>query len=363
MSDDVYRQLCDTMARRGGTFPGMDIPEFYELAVELFTAREAAIINALPRGLTPAGPIAAALGEKEDTVLPILEKMADKGLVFSIKTKGRTLYSGLPFVPGIFEYQFMRGTDTSRDKKLAKLIMAYKTAVRQHRKPGEKDFPVYRVIPINRSIEAGTRIHTYDQVKSYIESSEPLAASTCYCRHQAKLIDEKSHCGKPDDVCLQLGWGARFVIDRGLGRKISKQEAFDILERSEEAGLVHCTNNRQEIDFLCNCCSCHCIILQNALAHPQPGRALSSGFQPEWYAERCTACETCIERCPMDALQVGPEEIPQVDMDRCIGCGVCATGCPEQAIEMRQRQDTPPPPLDRRALKESLKKSAPAQNG
>jgi Pyruvate/2-oxoacid:ferredoxin oxidoreductase delta subunit len=351
------------MAERGGTFPGMDIPEFYEMAAELFTPAEAAVINALPRGLNPAGSIAAALGEKEDAVVPILEQMADKGLLFSLKKGDRTLYSGLPFVPGIFEYQFMRGTDTPRDRTLARLITAYKSAVNRHRKPERKDFPVYRVIPVNRTIEAQTRIHTYDQVKSYIENSETLAASTCYCRHQAKLIDENSHCGKPDDVCLQLGWGAEFVIDRGLGRKITRQEAFEILDRSEEAGLVHCTNNRQEIDFLCNCCPCHCIILQGALAHPLPGRALNSGFQPGWIAERCTACETCIERCPMEALQMGTEEIPVVDLDRCIGCGVCATGCPEKATEMRSRPDIPAPPSDRRALKESIQKSAGHKDG
>jgi Pyruvate/2-oxoacid:ferredoxin oxidoreductase delta subunit len=90
---------------------------------------------------------------------------------------------------------------------------------------------------------------------------------------------------------------------------------------------------------------------------------LNSGFQPGWIAERCTACETCIERCPMEALQMGTEEIPVVDLDRCIGCGVCATGCPEKATEMRSRPDIPAPPSDRRALKESIQKSAGHKDG
>ena len=32
MKDDVYRRLCETMAKRGGRYPGRDMPEFYELA-------------------------------------------------------------------------------------------------------------------------------------------------------------------------------------------------------------------------------------------------------------------------------------------------------------------------------------------
>ena len=356
MPDEIYRQLCETMAKRGGMFPGMDIPEFYALAAELFTPEEAAVNNSLPRGLNPVGPIAAAMDRKADAVAPVLEDMADKGLVFSLKKDNRALYSGLPFVPGIFEYQFMRGSATARDRRLAVLIKDYKQAVDRRRTPVRKDFPAFRVIPVNRSIDARTRVHTYDEVRSFIENSEPLAASTCYCRHQARLIDEKGHCGKPDDVCLQLGWGAQFVIDRNMGRKITKQEAIAILDRSEEAGLVHCTNNRQEIDFICNCCSCHCIILQRALAHPQPGLALNSGFQPRWDPASCTACETCVERCPMAALPMGDEEIPTVDLGRCIGCGVCATGCPEQAIEMLARPEIPEPPRDRRELKAELAK-------
>jgi len=200
----------------------------------------------------------------------------------------------------------------------------------------------------------------YDQVKSYIEANEPLAVSTCYCRHQARLIDEEGHCGAPDEVCLQFGSGAAFVIEKGMGRQIHKQEALQILNQAEDAGLVHCTNNRQEIDFLCNCCACHCVILKKAKSHQKPGLNLNSGFMPVWDADLCTACETCIERCPMDALHMRTDDLPQLDLDQCIGCGVCATGCPETAIMMNQREGMFVPPLDRKELKAAIKASMPA---
>jgi hypothetical protein len=34
MSDEVYKKLCEEMARRGGRYTGKDIPEFYALVVE-----------------------------------------------------------------------------------------------------------------------------------------------------------------------------------------------------------------------------------------------------------------------------------------------------------------------------------------
>ena len=62
MGKDVYRTLCETMSRRGGLFPGMDIPEFYDLARELFTEKEAEISNVMPRGFNPPAAIAKAGG-------------------------------------------------------------------------------------------------------------------------------------------------------------------------------------------------------------------------------------------------------------------------------------------------------------
>ena len=357
MAEEVYQELCKTMAKRGGMYPGMDIPEFYVLAQELFTPEEAAVANAMPRGFNPAGTIAAEMGKSEEEVASILEEMANKGLCSAAKMGEMTAYGGPPFVPGIFEFQFMRGTSTDRDKKLAKLIHNYKTAVNEARGPVEEPYPTMRVITVDRVIEAGNQIHTYDQVASYIDKYEPLAVSTCYCRHQAKLMDDGDYCGKPTEVCMMFGRGAQFVIDRGMGRRVGKVEALEILKQSEEEGLVHCSNNRQEIDFLCNCCSCHCVILKQALSHPKPGLAVSSGFQPVWDSEACTACETCIERCPMEALTMGEDEVPDVDLDRCIGCGVCATGCPSEAIQLEERSGIPTPPVDHKALKAAIKES------
>ena len=357
MAEDVYSKLRETMANRGGMYPGIDIPEFYELARELFTAEEAAVSNAIPRGFNPAGVIAKEMGKAEEEVAPILEAMADKGLCTTAKMGEATFYGGPPFVPGIFEFQFMRGTNTEHDKKLARLIHAYKSAYDGFKVRPKVTFPQTRVVTVDRVIKAGNKIHTYDQVASYIENYDPLAVSTCFCRHHARLMDEDDHCGKPDEVCMQFGMGAQFVMDRRMGRKISKEEALEILKKAEEAGLVHATLNRQEIEFICNCCSCHCMILKTALSQPRPGLSLNSGFQPIWDRELCIACETCIERCPMTALSLGEEDVPEVDLDRCIGCGVCATGCAAEAISLEERPGIPVPPVDQKALKAATKAS------
>jgi len=51
----------------------------------------------------------------------------------------------------------------------------------------------------------------------------------------------------------------------------SMRELVEILKSSEAEGLVHCSVNHQEIEFVCNCCADHCVILKTALEQPKPG--------------------------------------------------------------------------------------------
>jgi len=165
----------------------------------------------------------------------------------------------------------------------------------------------------------------------------------------------------PNDVCMQFGMGAQFAVERLGARKVTKQAAREVLERAETAGLIHMsTNMADNISFICNCDRWHCVAVNHALKKPTPGLFFNSGFEPRFNSEQCTQCETCIERCPPEALSMGPDEVPVVDRARCFGCAVCATGCPSEAIVMVNRPDLPEPPKDGRELKEAIKSAAKA---
>ncbi|MBT7086442.1 MAG: 4Fe-4S binding protein, partial [Desulfobacterales bacterium] len=301
---EVYKQLVETMKKRGGTYPGMDIPEFYSMAKELFTPEEAAISNAMPKGLFAIDMIMPEAGKSEEELAKILDEMADKGLCFTAEVEGRRLYGGPPFVPGIMEQQFMRGTATDKDKRIARVIYEYKKAVDAVVGHREETFPSGRVIPIDETLEPGSRVNTYDEVMSYIDKNEHISAATCYCRQEAKLLDENDDCHKPDEVCMQFGLSAQFVADRGIGKSLTKDEAKAMLKECEEAGLIHCTVNVQDVTFICNCCDCHCMVIEMALKDSMPGRYLSSGFKPVLSPDQCTSCGTCVDICPPKALSL-----------------------------------------------------------
>ena len=152
---------------------------------------------------------------------------------------------------------------------------------------------------------------------------------------------------------MAFGPQAKYVAERGFGRLVSKEGALRILDRSEEAGLIHCSSNTGKyINFMCNCCDCHCGIIQSIKRSVIPMGAVSS-FIVAVDQDACNGCGTCIDRCQMDALTLDGAVIIR-DARRCIGCGLCISVCPTEALKLELRRDAPVPPRDQRELNAAM---------
>ena len=48
----------------------------------------------------------------------------------------------------------------------------------------------------------------------------------------------------------------------------------------------------------------------------------------------CIGLGTCARACPFDALSMGPDHLPVVDLAKCTGCGTCERVCPKNIITL-----------------------------
>jgi heterodisulfide reductase subunit A-like polyferredoxin len=48
---------------------------------------------------------------------------------------------------------------------------------------------------------------------------------------------------------------------------------------------------------------------------------------------KCTACETCVDECPAQAILMNNEKA-KVDKELCVDCGSCVDVCPSEAIHL-----------------------------
>jgi ferredoxin len=355
MDKSLLKELCDNLNVRGGSLPALHIPEMFELLEELFTEEEAKVACEMPPTATSLQDLSEGLSRPTEDIYPLLESMADKGVVATRKKHGVVLYKLLPVVPGFFEFQFMRGGDTDRDRHLARLLRTYADAAKAEVTkvmPIPEDMtPFMRVIPVEKTIKAGQQVYTFEQLSTYIESADAISVGHCYCHHEAYLLGKET-CDAPEYRCMSFGPGALFTSERGIARLITKEEALDIIAECEEKGLVHMGSNTSKfLEFLCNCCSCHCGTLKNLNKMGKPIFSATSGYLAHVDKEKCEECGTCVEMCPMKAVSKNEEETATVDALRCIGCGICASHCPADAISMNPRPDVSRPPETPRDLR------------
>jgi len=268
----------------------------------------------------------------------LLESMADKGVAFAQEKEGKKMYALLPLAPGIFELQFMKGLYDAKSKELAKLFNDY-----YYEGWGEESFavgkPFARVIPIQEEIPATQVVQPYEKVKELIKNNKSKALTTCFCRHEHELLGDA--CGRPKDVCMILGPFVDYAVERGFARRAGDEEMLDALERAEQAGLVHLSDNIQEkINFVCNCCGCCCGILGTITKLNIPTAVAHSPYIIEFHEEDCMDCGDCVERCHVGALDFDDQgEGLKVDLARCIGCGLCVSVCPQGALELKRRPE------------------------
>jgi electron transport complex protein RnfB len=191
--------------------------------------------------------------------------------------------------------------------------------------------PVMRTIPINREIVSEWPIAAYEDAMKIIEDHKIIAVAPCICRTMANEMDKG--CDKPLEACFLFGSHAAYYVDNKMGRYIDKEEARQIIAKNDEAGLVMQPFNSQNVGGMCSCCGCCCGLLRSLKLQDNPADAVKSNYYAAVYEDACVGCETCVERCQMEAVVVEDEKA-QVVINRCIGCGLCVTTCPTDAMTL-----------------------------
>jgi len=316
----------------------------YEILKRLFTEEEAAVGCRMPIRFTDLAGIARRTGKTPEALRPILERMAEKGLVMDFERRGRTVYILSPTVMGFFEFAFMRVRDDIPQKEIARHMIAY-----AHDDPGFARSVFAGKVQAARTLvheaaldpDDATRILDYERATQLVHDAGAHAVSLCYCRHIQEHAGKR--CDKPMDVCTSLNAAADFLVRRGLARKISREESLDIFAATREAGLVHIGDNvRKRPAFVCHCCGCCCGMLTAIKKFRMFDAVVTSPFLAAVDRSLCAGCGRCAKRCPVKAIATegkGKDAGAVVDEDVCLGCGVCKPACAKKALRMAPRKE------------------------
>ena len=171
---------------------------------------------------------------------------------------------------------------------------------------GKQGMMLMRVMPVMSAIENNSKTASYDEVRTLVEKASAISVGPCSCRRSRRLIGEG--CGHlEEDMCMYLNDNAINYSRLGSHRLITKEEAYEILKRAEDNGLVHEINQTpgfEDTTAICNCCGCSCYALRIANMF-RSAKSIQSNFLAKVDKNKCVACGQCVENCQTNALKLG----------------------------------------------------------
>lgn len=330
---EIYEELREKLSVTPMGVPDGD--DFLEILSIIFTPKEAELALMVPFMPATLGDIASSAGMDEKEAHETLSGMADKGVVYTFGYKGTPMFMLFSVIPGIFEFPIMKGTlDIDYSRLLALWKGYHKKGWGRDGEPISSPIPLGRVLAVEEEIVSKKDVLPTELVYKYIDEAKYICVGECACR---TIV---SGCDSPKDVCMGLGYGAKFLAEKGIARLIDKEEAKAIVKRAHEAGLVSTVdNNNTNVSMLCNCCPCCCGQLTVATKHNRYDLRPVGAFAADVEEDLCIACGSCEDICPMKAIST--DDTAAIDHGKCIGCGLCVSECSEEAISLVKRTPSP----------------------
>ena len=335
--DNVYEQLRQRLDDMATGYPATESGVEIKILKQIFMEADAEMFLMLTPMLETPDSVAERLNLPVESTVAHLEDMAKRGILFRQRKDDVVRYGAIPFVVGVFEFQLNTVNETLAldlegyyQQVLGKTFQSWST-------------PVMRSIPINSELVSEWPVAPYEDAMQIIDGQKKIAIAPCICRTTARKIGQG--CDKPLETCFLFGSHASYYVENNMGRYIEKEEAKEIIRKNDAAGLVMQPFNSQHVGGMCSCCGCCCGMLRSLKKQDNPAAAVKSNYFAQIDEEECVGCETCVDRCQMEAIEMQDEKAV-IDLKRCIGCGLCVSTCPADAVQLvkKSEQDQYVPP-------------------
>ena len=236
-----------------------------------------------------------------------LDKLKTAGVIRSRKVDGKLCWYYPIWVPGIMEGILSNREQCDKYPILGECFERYTRERVSVLAPFmDVGMNLMRVIPVQSAIENNSRKASYDEVAKLIDDAWAVSVGPCSCRRARRLMGEG--CGHlEDDMCMYLNDNAVNYSETGAHRLVTKEEAYEILKRAEDNGLVHelnVTPGYDDTTAICNCCSCSCFALRIASYFHAPD-AIRTNYIAKVDKDKCVACGQCVENCQLNAVRLG----------------------------------------------------------
>ncbi len=326
---NIYEKLRDKLDTMVKGYPKTESGDEIDFLKAYFSEEDAELFIAMKPGWLLPSEVASEMKIDASVAAERMESMAQRGLLFRLKTPEGVRYRLVPAIHGFLELNlnylpekglkhfgryFIKGG-------FAKTLLDY-------------DVPIARTIPIQTALTADKQVLPIDDAIGIIKSHKTIAVADCFCRKQAQVLGRG--CQHALETCLVFDYFAQYYIDNNMGRFITPEEAIAIVQRSDKEGMVIQVANSKTGEFMCSCCACSCGFMVALNHFGGPSRELQHNYVCRKDDTLCNNDGICVDRCPVHAFKVIDNKV-EFQQALCIGCGLCVTTCPTKALTLVQK--------------------------
>ena len=344
----AYKKLEERLNR----FPQGAPPSetLYKILNILFNKKEAELVSQLPIKPFTINTASRIWKLNKANTEKVLNELAGKALLMDSEHKGIKKYTLPPPMAGFFEFSLMRTRKDIDQKLLSELFYQYLNV--------EEDF-VKDLFTGSETLLGRTFVQEevlskdnlisildYEKASHIIKTASYIGISMCYCRHKMEHLGKA--CNAPKDICMTFNNVAKSLIKHDYARRVESSECMELLHKAYDYNLVQCGENvKNNVSFICNCCSCCCEFLVAAKKFGMLYPVQTTSFIPKIDEDKCIGCGKCVETCPIEAIEWvsnddeknnKPKKV-KINEEICLGCGICVKACSNKSITLERRKE------------------------
>jgi ferredoxin len=348
VENDVYTRLSEKIGVVG-------YPRYIEILKNQMTPGEAELAVDLADGVTP-DQLMQKLKTDQKTLSSRTDDLVKRQFVRRLKD-GKF---GIPQMPRFFP----RINNTPKLKELWHDFFHSGDYVEidvAHMKARHRERPTIRshkIIPARKALLASPNISKehilwYEDMEQIFKRAKSLtqggfntqtgALETrdgCGCRRYWGTCDSPGGCTHWD--WKEGEWGLENQPPGPPSNRapVTYEQALAACDTMEDYGLIHMSPNTAQITGTCNCCDCCCEIIYGFKKLANIWDLIApSRFRAVIDTEKCQGCQTCVERCAFEAIEMkkvpGSKKMKAFMInEHCMGCGLCIFKCPHNAMRL-----------------------------
>jgi ferredoxin len=343
----------------------------------------------LQMGTTPhTHQQAASLSHLSDeSFSAFFEKLLKKGLVSpQYSEDDGEQYILSPIMPGWFEIYLSDGSEAPEKKEFARRVDRFFKSFQKFNFFPFRNLLNYRFqrnskaltsiavpkpatessketttvhIDVNQKVAAPpTKVYPFHSVFELIErygDRNQIALIHCFCQQWRKMVDEPCRFEQPPESCMALGNLTKYIVNYGIGRYVSKEEALEVLQEVQKKGAIHQVfheHKKEDGDSaemaICNCCWDCCGSFGSYNRGITPLHVKSYYVANMSDQASCIGCGQCVKYCPVNAISMHDKKA-RIDAQKCIGCGQCELKCSKGSITLEFQEREVLLPLKKRS--------------